>query len=334
MSRQRIAEAHLFLRNRSLSSLIFFFALLTTNQVVAWSYPEHTWINRAACRQAAIQMPGLENYENVLALLGPAPDFWKGADPSEGQRHYIDLEHYDFPEVPLNPDQPGILTDSGQYDYSNGIAPWTIMDILTKMTDAMKATNWVMAIRCAGVMGHYVGDIHMPLHNTSNFNGQETGNTDIHGRWESEMTSRKRNHDRPIPDTPPEYLEQPWNQLIQIITAAYAQIPVILNADDAARSPIDGDTSRPAYFDILWDKTHVLFTRQTDLSAHHLASLWYTAWVNAGKPLIPLPSDEITTDSIHQTHPHNHPPTSIFSWVYFLLCLVAVVFVVIYRRRR
>ncbi len=36
-------------------------------------------------------------------------------------------------------------------------------------------------------LGHYVGDAHVPLHTTSNYNGQNTNQRGVHGLWESRL---------------------------------------------------------------------------------------------------------------------------------------------------
>ncbi|MBL0103970.1 MAG: hypothetical protein IPP51_09590 [Bacteroidetes bacterium] len=36
-------------------------------------------------------------------------------------------------------------------------------------------------------IGHYVADAHVPLHCTENYNGQMTGQSGIHGFWESRL---------------------------------------------------------------------------------------------------------------------------------------------------
>ena len=36
-------------------------------------------------------------------------------------------------------------------------------------------------------LGHYVGDAYVPLHTTSNYNGQKTNQRGVHGLWESRL---------------------------------------------------------------------------------------------------------------------------------------------------
>ena len=45
----------------------------------------------------------------------------------------------------------------------------------------------------SAIIGHYVADAHVPLHAVLNYNGQLTGQTGIHNRWEDELFIRYRN---------------------------------------------------------------------------------------------------------------------------------------------
>ena len=41
--------------------------------------------------------------------------------------------------------------------------------------------------RYSSDMGHYIGDAHVPLHTTENYNGKMTNQRGIHGFWESRL---------------------------------------------------------------------------------------------------------------------------------------------------
>jgi hypothetical protein len=70
----------------------------------------------------------------------------------------------------------------------NGIVPWAIEASLADLTAHFRARDWPRAVAVAADIGHYVADSHQPLHLTTNFDGQETGQSGIHSRYESVMT--------------------------------------------------------------------------------------------------------------------------------------------------
>ncbi len=303
--------------------LMVFFAFSTA---YGWSGREHYWINLAACIHLEDKMPGFNEYGRKLAEMGYLPDVWKGADPAEGNRHYIDLEPYGFPDLVLDRENPGLLDPvTGTYSPSEGIAPWVIMDTLTDLTLAMEATNWTAATEIAAAMGHYVGDIHMPLHVTDNFDGQKTGNKGVHGRWESEMP-RKIKHSRYIKKRKPEYLEDPWAAITNWLISAHQYITPIIDADTKATQYTDGDYTSQEYFEMLWEETEDIFAGQRNRAAQDLASLWYTAWINAGQPPIPPLPENISELSIHGQDEPSRIQYS--SWIFFILLAISATLVI------
>lgn len=294
------------------------------------------WISRSATAQAARLIPGWERYADVLARLSIGPDLWKSEDPSEGPRHFIDLEQYGWPAVPLDPDHAGLYDlQTGTYTDIEGIAPWIITDAVDRMSSAMRTNNWKDAIRIAGAVGHYAADLCMPLHTTSNFDGMESGNDGIHARWESELSTRKMKSRR-FADSRPAYLATIWPAVTSALVLAHGYVPDILNADYAASGEADYSENDMHYYDVLWLKTKDIFIGQIDRAAHLLASLWYTAWVNAGSPAVPPPpADGISFDSIYpRTAGTANSLTQITTWVGLTLLVLASLFIVIISYRR
>ncbi len=88
---------------------------------------------------------------------------------------------------------PEVKNDSGR-------AFWRLREIndcVTALTDQLKALpddkvkekqalqeRWLTYM---GEMGHYFGDLAMPLHNTENHDGQKTGQKGIHSHYEDDV---------------------------------------------------------------------------------------------------------------------------------------------------
>ncbi|NCC50890.1 MAG: hypothetical protein EOM20_06695 [Spartobacteria bacterium] len=301
-------------------------ALLAGASSFGWSGREHYWINLAATIHLEDDMPGINAYGRKLAEMGHLPDLWKGIDPTEGNRHYMDIEDYGYPDPRIDRAHAGLLDPAtGRYSPDAGIIPWVILDTLEQLTEAMKTTNWSDAAEIAAAMGHYVGDLHMPLHTTANFNGDLSDNLGVHKRWESEMPRAVR-HSRYIEKKPFEYLEDPWSALTNWIIDAHQYIPAIMDADTLATEYAGGDQSSQEYYDLLWEETSPIFAGQRNLAAQHLASLWYTAWINAGRPAIPPLPGDISDDSIFIIEEPD--ATDYTSWIVlgvFILLALAVI---------
>ena len=59
--------------------------------------------------------------------------------------------------------------------------------MLYRLTDAFKEKNQAKILKYSAEIGHYIADAHVPLHASSNHNGQLTDQKGIHGFWESRI---------------------------------------------------------------------------------------------------------------------------------------------------
>ena len=56
-----------------------------------------------------------------------------------------------------------------------------------RLTNAFKEKNQAKILKLSAEIGHYIADAHVPLHASSNHNGQFTDQKGIHGFWESRI---------------------------------------------------------------------------------------------------------------------------------------------------
>jgi hypothetical protein len=215
--------------------------------------------------------------------------------------HYIDIDYYpEFFAGTFPHNQATLVAMYGQSTVnSNGTAPWTVGTYTTNLSNAMAAAHteaaWTGLLQTAGALAHYVEDLHNPLHLTTNYNGQETGNDGVHSRYESNMISRHLPGDLPIVPAPSQCVYYPSivDAVFDSIDVNYWYVDDIIAADDAAYA-LDS-RYRTTYYNKLWADTgaftQVLFQDASEM----VASAWYTAWVNAGSPM-PLPAPIVTGD--------------------------------------
>ena len=70
---------------------------------------------------------------------------------------------------------------------ANGIGPFSLEWEYKKLVKAFKSKKRDGYLRQMANLGHYIADLHVPLHTTENYNGQLTGQDGIHGFWESRV---------------------------------------------------------------------------------------------------------------------------------------------------
>ena len=100
----------------------------------------------------------------------------------------------------------------------------------------------------------------------------------------------------------------------------------IIDADTKATQYTDGDYTSQKYFEMLWEETEDVFVGQRNMAAQDLASLWYTAWINAGQPPIPPLPENISELSIHKQDEPSRIQYS--SWIFFILLAISATLVI------
>ena len=268
----------------------------------AWSWAglQHVQIGRAASRNMPEEMAAFRAFSRPMAFPSIFPDLWRLSDPTEAPRHYFEPDRLpaDLDIFTLSPDREEAFARQITEKFEDvGIAPWTLMDLMEEMTEAMRTQNWSWAARCGAAMSHYLADLHMPLHCTRNYNGQETGQHGVHSRIESDMT---RAFFRPedMQPAPAVYLENPFHAVLGWAMESFAVVPALLQADRVATRAAGGRTDDETYYLKLWELTGEIITRRIESAASNLSSMWYTAWIHAGRPEIPEPLEEIPSASV------------------------------------
>ncbi len=245
-----------------------------------WGWDAHRYINEHAVDYLPAEMSFFQ--ENRSYIREHAVD--SDTDPLPGFYHYIDIDYY--PEffdgtLPHNKDSLIALYDFDTVE-SYGTAPWIIEKWTDSLTTLMTANQWDDVWQIAAELGHYVADTHQPLHLTLNYNGQLTGNNGIHSRYETSMINSHLS-ELPLPTKSSVYWPNVIDSVFLYIDEIYPSVDSINVADDlaSAQDPNHGST----YYNILWQELEPLTTTSIHEAIIDLASLWRTAWENAGSPL-------------------------------------------------
>jgi hypothetical protein len=134
-------------------------------------------------------------------------------------------------------------------------------------------------------MAHYVADAHVPFHAVINYDGQLTGQTGVHARFES--TAFERYRDRltiaPKPIAP---IRDPRDFAFATLLASNQLVPPILKADlDAIGSR---DQYDDAYYDAFFTANRAVLERRVSDAIAATAAIITGAWEAAGRPALPV----------------------------------------------
>lgn len=228
------------------------------------------------------------------------PDKRRYMVPQEGPRHYIDMDKYGtYPYDSLPRKWKDAVAKYGADSLqTHGIVPWWVQTMLQRLTDAFKSGNHAVILKTAAELGHYIGDAHVPLHTSSNHNGQYTDQRGIHGFWESRIPELLADKHWDFFIGKAIYITHPssfiWSRILE--SAAASDTVLRFEKELSLHWPVDRRYGYEERNGILVRQYSTAYARAYDqlmlgmverrmrASIFATASFWYTAWVNAGQP--------------------------------------------------
>ena len=237
---------------------------------------------------------------DFLAEHAVDPDKRRYAVTQEGPRHYIDIDHYGTYPYDSLPRKWNDAVAKYSEDTLNayGIVPWWLQTMLFRLTDAFKEKNQAKILKYAAEIGHYIADSHVPLHASSNHNGQYTDQKGIHGFWESRIPELLAEKQWDFFIGRAEYIKNPadfiWKRVLE--SAAASDTVLKFEKELTKKFPADQKYSFEDRNGIIIRQYSTAFSKAYDAliggmierrmreSIYAVASFWYTAWVNAGQP--------------------------------------------------
>ncbi len=253
--------------------------------ISSWGYVGHRKISYNISSSFNDEMSQFDDWVQFLTDHSSDADYRKNDDPDEGPKHYIDIDNYSVfvstGRIPQTLDS--CITEYGStFVDNNGYLPWATLDAYDTLVQCFIRKDWEKAKLVAADIGHYVGDGHMPLHITKNYNGQLSGNDGVHSRYESNMVNTYQ--DQIIyGGSPAEKLEDVRDYIFSYIYHNYSNVQTIIDADDEAKI-VSGGSYNTLYYETLWKLTGDMTIELFSEASHAIANLLYTAWSEAGKP--------------------------------------------------
>ena len=288
-----------------MKKLVFVFSLVVVifafnYDLIGWGFWGHQRINQKAVY--CLPQPLLQFYKaniNFITKHAVDPDMRRYADPEEAPRHYIDLDRYgDHPFDSLPKVwKEAILKIEEDTLKAHGIVPYHIQTMLYRLTTAFKEKNQYKILKYSAEIGHYIGDAHVPLHCTRNYNGQLTGQHGIHGFWESripELMGDDYNYllGRSL------FIEHPVTMIWQTFSESYAAKDSVLFLEAMLNKQFEAD--KKYSYEVKGRQVVKVYSKEYTQAYNNLlngmverrmrkaifmtASFWYTAWINAGMP--------------------------------------------------
>lgn len=282
------------MRNKNLLTV----SLITLTIILSsWGGDGHYIIGSNMTFNLPAEMDEFKDWNTYLGQHSSDPDYRKSSDPDEYPKHFIDIDNYtEFNETGSIPMDLDVLIESYGVSFvkSQGYLPWATITAYDSLVSKFRNRDWEKAKFYAADLSHYVADGFMPLHLTRNYDGQFTGNSGIHSRFESKMISRHKN-EIIISQTEIEGIEGIEEYIFSYIYNNNKYVDSIMWADDYGKS-VNMDLGSNAYLDAMWEYSSSFTLVNLNEGTKAFSSLFYAAWKEAGKPMISTTSIENSID--------------------------------------
>lgn len=179
-----------------------------------------------------------------------------------------------------------------------GILPYHLQAMQYRLTEAFRQKDEGRILRLSAEMGHYIGDAHVPLHTTENYNGQLTNQVGIHAFWESRLPELFADETYDYFVGKAEYISKPREYFWDIVLASHALVDSVLLIERQLSQEFPADkqfcyeerlgttirTQCQEYAAAYNERLSGMVEARLQRSIRAIGSSWYTAWVDAGQP--------------------------------------------------
>ncbi len=274
---------------------------LVTQAAFGWGFWAHKTINKEAVTLLPEPLKSFyEEHADFVIAHSVDPDMRRGEWKNEGNYHYMDMDDYGtYPNFKVPHTYEEAVKKYGEEAViKDGMVPWRVGLDVDSLSAAMKAHDIPLVLHLSADLGHYVADMHVPLHATKNYDGQFTGNIGVHFRWETGIPAHFGMDYTFGGLDSAHYIKDPVGHALGILTHSYSLLDRVFRADSLAKVGIPKDDlykietkdGRKEY--IYSGEYYRKFNKELDgmvesqirAATTAVASYWYTAWVNAGKP--------------------------------------------------
>ena len=179
-----------------------------------------------------------------------------------------------------------------------GILPYHLLAMQRRLTKAFEAKDIDRILRLSAEMGHYIGDAHVPLHTTENYNGQLTDQIGIHAFWESRLPELFADDSYDFFVGKADYIEDPQSYYWEVVLASHQLVDSVLSIEKYLSENYPEDqqfcfeerlnrtirTQCTEYARAYHNRMNGMVESRMRAAIQSIGSSWFTAWVDAGQP--------------------------------------------------
>lgn len=275
-----------------------------------WGFFAHKKINSLAVFTLPPEM--ISFYKKNIEYIteeAVAPDRRRYAVKDEAPRHYIDLDEFGDSAIFKLPRtwNEAVAKFTEDTLMARGVVPWQIVLVYNRLKDAFLLYDPEKILRASAELGHYVADANVPLHTTSNYDGQVTNQVGLHAFWESRLPELFfEEYDFFVGKAV--YVENVSDRAWNAVAAANQALDSVLSMEIKVGEKLENKKYNfetrgrqtvkvvsPQYAAAYHQALSGMVERQMRASVKMIGDLWYSAWVDAGQPDLRKLIDHVPT---------------------------------------
>ena len=181
-----------------------------------------------------------------------------------------------------------------------GILPYNLVYTYRRLINAYDTKDVKRILKYAADIGHYVGDAHVPLHTTINYNGQLTDQVGIHAFWESRLPELFAMDQYDFMVGQARYVPNIERYSWEIVLDTHTYLDSVLLIEERLRRTYPSDLQNcyeqrlertvrvecEAFAKAYHEGLDGMVEEQMMKAVSALGDIWYSAWIDAGQPIL------------------------------------------------
>jgi len=281
---------------KTIVAIALVLASLLPAPAAAWGFAGHKLIMRRAIELLPPELkPFFEHYRDEVVIRVVDPDLWRNAGWEDDPNHFVDFgmkELGEYPFTALPREYGAALEKFGASLLARiGRLPWREAEQFGNLRRGFEAftreSQYAPSdlVLFSAVASHYIQDAHQPFHASNNHDGQLTGNSGIHVRFERDLIERFESRLTLNPAVP-EAITNARDASFDILLASYKLVDPILQADTAAAA--GKDVYDDDYYEKFFAKTRPILEQRLSEAITATAGIIIGAWDQAGRHAVKL----------------------------------------------
>ncbi len=207
-----------------------------------------------------------------------------------------------------------------------GILPYHLNTMYYWLVKAFSDGDYEKILRLSAEYGHYIGDAHVPLHTTKNYNGQLTDQIGIHAFWESRLPELYADKEYSFLVGKALYIKKPLKYFWHIVEDSHKLLDDVLDIEKDLTQTYPEDqqmcyderldrtirTQCPEFSRAYHDRMDGMVETRMQDAILSIGSVWFSAWLDAGQPdldnidNLEIEEEEIKIDASINTRDHSN----------------------------